>query len=123
MTHKYIVYMGSGGLCHMLSGLSTAIKYAISHNRILVIDCLKLSSFKNKVLTYFDININNLIIQENLDELNKPVPYEKGHTLSSEQVEGVIHNLSSAAFNLILVMIINILILKQFRKIMMKNLD
>ena len=69
MTHKYIVYIGTGGLCHMLSGLSIAIKYAISHNRILVIDCLKLSSFKNKVSTYFDININNLIIQENYNDI------------------------------------------------------
>ena len=29
MTHKYIVYMGTGGLCHMLLGLSKAIRIAI----------------------------------------------------------------------------------------------
>ena len=29
MTHKYIVYLGTGGLCHMLSGLSAVMKIVI----------------------------------------------------------------------------------------------
>ena len=69
MENKYIIYIGTGGLCHMLSGLNIAINKAIIDNRILIIDCLRLGCFKNKVLDYFDVNINNLNIEENYDSI------------------------------------------------------
>lgn len=69
MIQKYIIYVGTGGLCHMLSGLTASIKKALSENRILIIDCMRLGSFKNKVLNYFDINIENLKIEESYDNI------------------------------------------------------
>ena len=81
MDNKYIIYVGSGGLCHMMNGLSTAINYAISHNRILIIDCLRHGPFNNKVLNYFDININGLKIEENYDSIIN----EKYHDLDIKQ--------------------------------------
>lgn len=69
MDNKYIIYVGTGGLCHMLSGLSIAIDKAIINKRILIIDCLRLSCFKNKVLNYFDINVQNLKIEENYNSI------------------------------------------------------
>lgn len=60
---NYLIYLGSGGLCHCLSGLSKAIKLSIENNRILVIDTFKLKSFENKLCFFFDLNIDNLIIK------------------------------------------------------------
>ena len=60
---NYLIYVGSGGLCHCLSGLSKAIKLSIENNRILVIDTFKLKSFENKLCFFFDLNIDNLIIK------------------------------------------------------------
>lgn len=66
---KYIIYVGTGGLCHMLSGLSISINKALTDNRVLIIDCERLGSFKNKVLNFFDIKIDNLKIEENYDNI------------------------------------------------------
>ena len=46
---KYLIYVGTGGLCHCLSGLSKAIKLALETKRILIIDTMKLKSIKNKL--------------------------------------------------------------------------
>ena len=60
---NYLIYLGSGGLCHCLSGLSKAIKLALDTKRILIIDTFKLKSFKNKISFFFDLQIDNLIIK------------------------------------------------------------
>ena len=72
--NNYLIYIGSGGLCHCLSGLSKAINLAIETKRILVIDTMKLKSIENKLSYFFDIKINDLTIQDNYKEIiNKRV--------------------------------------------------
>lgn len=68
MTAKYIIYKGTGGLTHMLSGLQYAINIAINDNRILIIDTIKHSCFKSNISDYFILN-EKLIIQENYNDI------------------------------------------------------
>ena len=66
---NYLIYIGSGGLCHCLSGLSKAIKLALDTKRILIIDTFKLKSFKNKISFFFDLQIDNLIIKYDYSDI------------------------------------------------------
>jgi hypothetical protein len=68
MNDKYILYIGSGGLAHMLSGLSLCIEYAKKNKRILIIDLYKCGYFQNKFSNYF-ILLENIIIEENYDSI------------------------------------------------------
>ena len=68
---KYLIYNGSGGLVHMLTGLDKALNIAKKENRILIINLKKYYLFKNDITNFFDININikyyeniNIILNE-----------------------------------------------------------
>jgi len=69
LTSKYIIYKGSGGLVHMLTGLQCAIKIAINENRILIIDTLKHSCFRANISDYFILKEKQIIIQENYNDI------------------------------------------------------
>ena len=67
--NKYLIYVGSGGLCHCLSGLSKAINLAKETNRILIIDTHRLKSFENKISFFFDLSIDGLEIHHDYKEI------------------------------------------------------
>jgi hypothetical protein len=69
MNNKYILYVSSGGLAHMLSGLSLCIEYAKTENRILIIDMYKGGYFQNNFSNFFILN-ENIKIEESYDSIN-----------------------------------------------------
>jgi len=60
---KYIVYYGSGGLSHMMSGLFFAIYIAKATNRVLIIHLQDYKIFPFKISKYFNI-YDKVSIQE-----------------------------------------------------------
>ncbi len=57
---KFIVYKGSGGLAHMIGGLSVAIELALKNNSYLIIDCSKHVAFQYNFSDWFYINDKKL---------------------------------------------------------------
>lgn len=73
---RVLIYRGSGGLCHNLSGLSHAMYLCKRYKyNILLLDTNNLKSIETHFSTYFDLNIINSIfnidITENYDDIKK----------------------------------------------------
>jgi hypothetical protein len=73
---KYLIFKGSGGLAHMLSGLSDAIKIASRTGRYLVIDCEAAPAFQNRFDKYFHIIGETLNYGCSYDELPDALEYQ-----------------------------------------------
>lgn len=76
---KFLIYKGSGGLTHMLKGLTKALVYAKLQNRFLIIDCKQHKGFKNNFSDFFIIDNPNIkwgedynVIPEDLKFYNIP---------------------------------------------------
>ena len=54
-TSKYLIYKATGGLAHMLGGLTIAISDANAHKRKLIIDCKNHPAFKSEFSKWFYI--------------------------------------------------------------------
>lgn len=55
---KYLIYNGSGGLVHMITGLNKAVKIAEKENRILIMNLKKYYLFNNNLTNFFNIDLN-----------------------------------------------------------------
>ena len=82
---KFIVYKATGGLTHMLNGLSYAIKIAKSQKRILVIDTITSNgTLKGEFNKFFYIELPNLNYTEDFSIIPKKYQY---NGLSIEQIK------------------------------------
>lgn len=62
---KYIAYLGSGGMTHMLTGIAFSIKKAIELNRQLIIKTENHQLFSKKFSKYFYLDLSINIIENN----------------------------------------------------------
>ena len=64
VNNYYVIYKGTGGLVHMLSGLVFCMDYCIKNNNILIIDVISHICFKHYLNDFFIINCSNLKYSE-----------------------------------------------------------
>jgi hypothetical protein len=64
VNNYYVIYKGTGGLIHMLSGLVFCIDYCIKFNNILIIDVISHICFKHYLNDFFIINCPSLTYSE-----------------------------------------------------------
>lgn len=74
---KYIIYKGTGGLVHMLSGIQSAVKIAKEEDRILIIDTEKLTAFKKNFNDYFFIYDKELRYYTDYKNIDKTLKYKE----------------------------------------------
>ena len=74
-TVRWIIYKGSGGLAHMLGGLSDAIKIAKKTRRHLVIDCQSAGAFQSSFDKYFYIEDEGLSYSCSYDQIPDAAVY------------------------------------------------
>ncbi len=67
--NKYIIYKGTGGLFHNLSGLTKSINIAIKNKCILIIDMESHLHFGGNFHDYFTINCKELVYKTNYDNI------------------------------------------------------
>ncbi len=85
-TVRWIVYKGSGGLAHMLGGLSDAIKIAKRTQRHLVIDCQSAGAFQNSFDQYFYIEDEELSYSCSTEQLPDSAVYQGRPVKDFEEV-------------------------------------
>ena len=78
MTNKYVIYKGSGGLIHMLGGLSYCVDWCNKNNHYLIIDVKNHTAYNRYFRDYFYLKFKNYtedykIIPDNLHFKNIPV--------------------------------------------------
>lgn len=62
--NKYIVCYPGGGITDMLLVIGLCLNYAITHNRLLLIDTTRASWFKHDIFTYIDFSHPNVYSQK-----------------------------------------------------------
>jgi|SaaInlV_165m_DNA_2_1040747.scaffolds.fasta_scaffold10445_4 hypothetical protein len=72
MSNKYVIYKGSGGLIHMLNGISYCADWCIKNNYILLIDVINHKAFQRKFSDYFYLNNISYIEDYNILPTNLP---------------------------------------------------
>lgn len=85
MESKVIVYKGTGGLFHNLSGLTKSIDIAIENNNFLIIDMKNHPPFGGTFSDFFVINNENLRYSDNYEDYED---YEKYKVLSDIKEKG-----------------------------------
>jgi hypothetical protein len=85
---KYIIYKGSGGLAHMIKGLSAAIFLAKKKKRHLIIDTKNSSELKINFSDFFIIEDNELNWYDNYD-IAPPIEF-KFRGYSKEDIKNAI---------------------------------
>lgn len=73
---KYVIFIASGGLAHMLAGLSYSIDVALKHRRKLIFDTAKHSAFGHKFTDIFNLKVPNLKYSENYANIPRGLKYE-----------------------------------------------
>ncbi len=71
LSNKYIIYKGTGGFVHMISGLIYCIEKSLLMNRILLIDLECNPAFERKFSNYFEITENKLEYTEDYNVIPK----------------------------------------------------
>jgi len=103
---KYLVYLGSGGLTHMLTGIAFCIKKAEELNRSLIIRVDNHSYFNKKFFDYFHID-SSLNVIEDLGDFSKeekkllnlrPTSSNKGNYFINNKNASLIPNNSDKKF-------------------------
>jgi hypothetical protein len=87
MESKIIVYKGTGGLFHNLSGVVKSIDIAIENNYFLIIDMKKHSVFGGTFSDFFVINNETLRYSDNYEDYED---YEKCKVLSDIKEKGAL---------------------------------
>lgn len=87
MESKVIVYKGTGGLFHNLSGVVKSIDIAIENNYFLIIDMKKHHAFGGTFSDFFVINNETLRYSDNYEDYED---YEKYKVLSDIKEKGAI---------------------------------
>ena len=74
MNNKYVIYKGTGGLIHMLCGLTYCIEWCILKSHFLIIDVKNHECFKHYLSDFFTIkNFNNY--SENYNVINNSIKF------------------------------------------------
>ena len=85
-TVRWIVYKGSGGLAHMLGGLSDAIKIAKRTRRHLVIDCRSAGAFQSSFDKYFYIEDEALSYSCSYEQIPDAAVHRSGSVEALKEV-------------------------------------
>lgn len=81
--NNYVIYKGTGGLIHMLSGLVFSINYCIKYNNVLIIDVISHSCFKHYINDFFIIkNTENLIYSEDYNIVEPDILFGRKYTIN-----------------------------------------
>lgn len=84
---KYLVYKATGGITHMLYGLSFAISIAKAQKRILVIDTVTgIESLKDNFNKFFNISLENLKYTEDFNIISEKYSY---NTITLDEIKNL----------------------------------
>jgi hypothetical protein len=78
---NYVIYKGSGGLIHMLSGLVYCINYCLKYKNILIIDVISHLCYKQYLSDFFIINCPLLNYSEDYDTIEKGIIFNRLYSM------------------------------------------
>lgn len=87
MINYYFIYLGTGGITHMLTGISLSIKKSIEYKRQCVILTERHSGYRRKFSEYFDISLNEFKYFESLKSLENLEIYKKYEKYLNGQIK------------------------------------
>lgn len=89
--NKFIIYKGSGGLAHMLKGLSYAIYLSKNEKRFLIIDCKNNSPFRHYFKDFFYIDNSEFKYSEDYKDIPKNYKFYKYNLFDIENKNKLIN--------------------------------